>query len=900
LPCPFLICIVFFPKLWYYFFHMKAKWAFPFLTFLLFACTNPFIEKVLQIEAKTPTTVITPAITYTVAFDSNGGSPEDSQTVTKGEKATRPDNPNRAGYGFVNWYDNEDLSEPHYDFATPVTGNITLYAKWNQIFYSVIFMDGEIEIEEKIVGEGGTASRPENPTKDGYFFDNWYSNSELTTFFNFGTQITANTTVYAKWTPITHTIIYKDVGGGNFSGEHGSGYPTEHTYDTETTLVDPARTAYIFEGWFINSNGTGTPLTSLSATGYTANIIIYAKWKLIVEMVCINPGTFMMGSPANDPFSDAIETPQHKVTLTGFYLGKYLITQAQYEAVMGTNPSYFHGGTGREPSAGEIQDKRPVEMVSWYDALVFCNKLSRSEGLNPAYRINGSTDPADWGSVPTNSDSPTKDAWDAVQVVAGSDGYRLPTEAQWEYACRAETTTAYNTGDTISDDTGWYENNSGDITHEVGLKTPNAYDLYDMHGNVWEWCWDWYGPYTSEEQTDPEGPVSGDDRVIRGGSFENPGPILRSAVRLYPFFGFRDADTGFRLARIPPAVTHTVTFDSGGGSSMDSQIVVEGKKIIRPPNPEKSGYDFDNWYSNPALTVLYNFDTPVSGGVTLYAKWKLTIEMVWINPGTFLMGSPETEPERTTIADRETQHQVTLKKGFYMGKHPVTQWQYETVMGTNPSSFTTPVSPETSTANRPVERVSWYDVLVFCNKLSMNEGLSPAYRISGSTDPAVWGTVPTTKNPTWDAVQIVEGSTGYRLPTEAQWEYACRAGTTTPFNTGYNITTGQANYDGNTPYDGNPSGIYRERTTEVGSFAPNAWGLCDMHGNVSEWCGDWYGIYTDGAQTDPTGADSGFYRIIRGGAWNLVGHSLRSAFRLERNPIIRYDSIGFRLVKPSD
>jgi formylglycine-generating enzyme required for sulfatase activity len=307
-------------------------------------------------------------------------------------------------------------------------------------------------------------------------------------------------------------------------------------------------------------------------------------------MVWINPGTFQMGSPESEPGRDPIET-QHKVTLTGFYMGKYPVTQAQYEAVMGNNPSYFTTPVFPEISTA----KRPVETVSWYDALVFCNKLSRSEGLNPAYRINESTDPANWGSVPTGWSSPTKDAWDAVQIVSGSDGYRLPTEAQWEYACRAGTTTAYNTGDTISDDTGWHENNSGGRTHEVGLKTPNAHDLYDMHGNVFEWCWDWYGPYTSEEQTDPEGPVSGHDRVIRGGSFEMPDPILRSAVRLVPFLGFfRDADMGFRLARLPPAVTHTVTFDSDGGSSADIQIVVEGKKIIRPPNPEKSGFDFVN------------------------------------------------------------------------------------------------------------------------------------------------------------------------------------------------------------------------------------------------------------------------------------------------------------------
>jgi formylglycine-generating enzyme required for sulfatase activity len=253
--------------------------------------------------------------------------------------------------------------------------------------------------------------------------------------------------------------------------------------------------------------------------------------------------------------------------------------------------------------------------------------------------------------------------------------------------------------------------------------------------------------------------------------------------------------------------------------------------------------------------------------------------------GAFLMGSSEYEPNR--LSD-ETQHQVTLT-GFYMGKYPVTQAQYEAVMGNNPSYFTTAVSPETSTANRPVEQVSWYDAIVFCNKLSMKEGLSPAYRINESTNPDNWGTVPTSYSAGWNAVEIVAGSKGYRLPTEAQWEYACRAGTTTACNTGDNITTNQANYSGN---------IKWERTTEVGKYAPNAWGLYDMHGNVWEWCWDWYGRYTSGAQTDPTGAVSSDNRVHRGGSWYYRGLFLRSAYRSDYVPYGREDDSGFRLSRP--
>jgi formylglycine-generating enzyme required for sulfatase activity len=280
------------------------------------------------------------------------------------------------------------------------------------------------------------------------------------------------------------------------------------------------------------------------------------------------------------------------------------------------------------------------------------------------------------------------------------------------------------------------------------------------------------------------------------------------------------------------------------------------------------------------------------------------IEMVQIQGGPFTMGSPENEPNRDSD---ETQHEVTLT-GFYMGKYQVTQAQYRVVMGTNPSAHSSGGSRASdvtglNTENFPVERVSWYDALVFCNKLSMNEGLSPAYRINGSTDPAAWGTVPESSNATWNAVEIVVGSTGYRLPTEAQWEYACRAGTWgnnySAFNTGNNITTAQANYDGNYPYNNNPEGIYLARTTEVGSFASNAYGLYDMHGNVFELCWDWYGTYAGGTQTDPTGAGSGTGRMVRGGSWDHDGQYLRSAYRdYLTPPSNRSYFFGFRVVRP--
>jgi formylglycine-generating enzyme required for sulfatase activity len=242
--------------------------------------------------------------------------------------------------------------------------------------------------------------------------------------------------------------------------------------------------------------------------------------------------------------------------------------------------------------------------------------------------------------------------------------------------------------------------------------------------------------------------------------------------------------------------------------------------------------------------------------------------MVRINGGSFLMGSPGNEPERR---GDEIQHQVTVSS-FSMGKYEVTQAEYQAVMGTNPSHF--------RGDNRPVEMVSWFNAIEYCNKLSQREGLTPAYTVNG-------------ENVTWN-----QSANGYRLPTDAEWEYACRAGTTTPFSTGNNITTDQANYDGDYPYNNNPKGEDRGRTVPVGSFAPNPWGLYDMHGNVFEWCWDWYGAYAAEAQTDPVDASSGSNRVIRGGYWYYGASLARSVYRLYNYPYARLYGIGFRLVRP--
>jgi len=261
-----------------------------------------------------------------------------------------------------------------------------------------------------------------------------------------------------------------------------------------------------------------------------------------MPMTWIEAGSFTMGQ---HDIEDA--SPPHRVTITkGFYMGIHTVTQEQYLKVMGENPSHFTSS----PAHGEEQAKRPVESVNWYHAIAFCNRLSILQGLAPAYGVKGvsGADADEWlhSRVPEYSD-----VWDAVTADWNAAGYRLPTEAEWEYAARARTATQWSFGDTedFIRDYAWYNGNSGEKTHQVGLKKPNAWGLYDMHGNVWEECWDWDEEYTMNAETDPWGAFSGDFRVIRGGSFSNSPVLARSVLRLGNPPDFRGFNLGFRVVR---------------------------------------------------------------------------------------------------------------------------------------------------------------------------------------------------------------------------------------------------------------------------------------------------------------------------------------------------------------
>ncbi|MBN1970902.1 MAG: SUMF1/EgtB/PvdO family nonheme iron enzyme [Candidatus Delongbacteria bacterium] len=266
----------------------------------------------------------------------------------------------------------------------------------------------------------------------------------------------------------------------------------------------------------------------------------------IPGMIFVEGGTFQMG----DHFGEGLasELPVHDVTLSDFYIGKYEVTQEEWQTVMTGNTN----GISTTPS-NFLGLNLPVEQVSWYDVIVFCNRRSIQEGLMPCYTILGEYNPDLWGAVPTSTDS----TWNGIVCNIFAEGYRLPTEAEWEYAARGGIHhiddlryAGCHEGSELAN-YAWYGSNSGSQTHDVGTKLPNQLGIYDMSGNVWECCWDWYGGnyYSSSPNNNPLGPDIGTDRVVRGGSWFNDASRSRVAARDDDTPDYKYSNSGFRLAK---------------------------------------------------------------------------------------------------------------------------------------------------------------------------------------------------------------------------------------------------------------------------------------------------------------------------------------------------------------
>lgn len=568
----------------------------------------------------------------------------------------------------------------------------------------------------------------------------------------------------------------------------------------------------------------------------------------------IPAGSFVMGSPESEAGRWKDEGPQHPVTLTeGFWLFDTPVTQALWQAVMVDNPCRFQSWC------------HPVEQVSWDDAKAFIGKINK--------------------------------------ILPGLD-LALPSEAQWEYACRAGTPTAIYAGDLeilgernapLLDEIAWYGGNSGQDfelengwdsfgwaekqyphknagSHPVGLKKPNPWGLYDMLGNVLEWCEDYWDDYYPEAaQTDPTGPMDGGSRVCRGGSWLEIARNARAAYRGYSDPDYRVSYLGFRCARVqagakpvqaeplPGAESGPKASQAPEASGTGGLLQTDGASTHTLPWPRVEVFVLRTDAGALRFAAMPKPTWATDQGRDRFGLWvefsvgAVTQRLRWIPPGRFWMGSPESEPER--FDDEGPRHEVTLTQGFWLFDTTVTQALWEAVMAGNPSHFQGP--------DRPVEMVSWNDCQGFIDTLNQ--------RLPG----------------------LALG-----LPTEAQWEYACRAGTQTPFYFGDSITPEQVNYHGNYPYNHAPKGPYRGETVAVKTLPPNPWGLYEMHGNVREWCADyWRDYYPAEAQTDPTGPESGDSRVFRGGSWVHRARSVRAAFRSHSDPGFRDDVLGFRCAR---
>ena len=457
----------------------------------------------------------------------------------------------------------------------------------------------------------------------------------------------------------------------------------------------------------------------------------------------------------------------------------------------------------------------------------------------------------------------------------------------------------------------WYYYNTcsggdGCRTHAVGGKAANALGLHDMLGNVFEWQSDWDGGYTSSAQTNPTGPGSGTGRVLRGGSWYNGADDVRSSNRGAGTPDYADYGIGFRVARAPldpptissvspntgsvdggTVITITGTNLSGAtsvtiGGAPGTNVVAVSSTTVTAVTPAGSVGSSSVAVTSPqgtatAANAFTYFSVTVPTWATLIEglpdpavvtdatlrdaitasgfAWRVRdnssgIEMLLVPPGTFQMGCIMGSDSYGCYSWEQPVHTVTLTNAYYLGRYEVTQAQWQAQMGSNPSYF----QGQADSPSRPVEQVSW------------------------------------------NTIQNFNSATGLRLPTEAEWEFACRAGTTTPFHSGPGFPNGTTDDGlvGTIAWFNCDGGC---NTHAVGMKAANALGLHDMLGNVWEWQSDWYGDYTSSAQTNPTGPGSGSYRVLRGGAWYDNAGFVRSSSRIDGTPGDSNYVIGFRVAR---
>ncbi len=632
---------------------------------------------------------------------------------------------------------------------------------------------------------------------------------------------------------------------------------TEETYTCQLTDLN-TNTTYYYRAYATNEAGTAYGEEYSFTTGIATTMSVDVNG-IVIDLVLVEGGTFTMGATPDLMALaqyDSDELPAHKVTLDSYYIGKYEVTQELWIEIMGANPSQMIR-----------KNECPVDGISYLQCLEFVKKLNERTGMR----------------------------------------FSLPTEAQWEYAARGGNKSQgfLYSGSNDATEVGWVEENMVEFgQHPGGEKAPNELGIYDMTGNINEWCLDIYGPYPAEPQTNPTGAeLSGSSAlyVVRGGSFlVQSARWCRNTKRIsYPDM-YTQMDIGMRLVLKDPAsgpdpepeisapvvvtgqvsdvtdisATASLTIASDGGAA----VTVCGIVWDEEPNPTEdlstkitfdgseanytcqltglnagTTYYYRAYATNEAGTAYgneYSFTTESSSESTMSVDVNgIVIDLILVEGGTFTMGAT---PDLMELAkydeDELPAHEVTLDS-YYMGKYEVTQELWIEIMGANPSMMI-------KKDECPVDGMNYLQCLEFIKKLNERTGMH------------------------------------FSLPTEAQWEYAARGG---------NKSKGFLYSGSNDPTE---VGWVGENMAEFGQHpgggkAPNELGIYDMTGNLNEWCLDYYGPYPAEPQTNPTGPEDNQYtlRVVRGGAFHLdsAGYS-RNTKRQSYPENYSVLDIGLRLV----
>jgi len=619
--------------------------------------------------------------------------------------------------------------------------------------------------------------------------------------------------------------------------------------------------------------------------------------RMALDLVFVAKGSFTMGEAWDDPEIEEESDdarPTHKVTFTyDFWLDRYETTFNEYD-------DFCEDTDRNKPSdEGWGRGTRPVINVNWWDAIAYCNWLSDREKFPRAYDREGNFLDI-YGRITTD---PSKVA-----------GYRLPTEAEWEYAARGRERGKdyrYSGSDDITQ-VAWCANSveNYEKTQEVGKKAPNILGLYDMSGNVYEWCSGWWYKYTNAPKTNPYNGKNDSGWVVcRGGSWYTDEVDVRIPDRHRSYPTSIDNGQGFRIAR---TVSNTVVKASGPSGMVDrssSTISWTGndrdREIVKYKY-KKDGGDWTDYGLNTSYTWRdysegpHTFEVMAHGNdgscfqpvrwQFIYSTRKVVVgEMVRVERGSFIMGD--------TWGDgriwRPT-HRVIFTYDFYIGKYETTFDEYNVFC--EDAFRNKPEDKGWGRGSRPVINVTWWDAIAYCNWLSEKEKLPKAYDDKGNL-------LDKDGRETTDPSKVV----GYRLPTEAEWEYAARGGNKSK---GYKYA-GSDNVNDVAWYWRNSGDKYLTgdwggwgtimenncRTQEVGKKVPNELGIYDMSGNVEEWCSDWYGDYSSSAQTNPYNSTAGSDRVFRGGGCYSGATRVRVAYRNYYSPTDTYSNLGFRIAR---